>query len=131
MTGTEVPVQLKQPRRLSERVHDRTRPRISIVIEGRFQSRRQEARTPSSLLSLYHRERLDRGVACQLLKPPIVKDKPTLPFTREEMARILEHAAESRLFILTMRYTGMRISDTTRLQASALNEKKVFLYTHK
>lgn len=65
------------------------------------------------------------------LKPPIVKDTPTLPFTREEMARILEHAGDNRLFILTMRYTGMRISDTAMLQATALNGNKVFLYTHK
>jgi integrase/recombinase XerD len=65
------------------------------------------------------------------LKAPIVKDKPTLPFSREDMARILEHAAENRLFILTMRYTGMRISDTAMLQASAVNGNKVFLYTHK
>ncbi len=65
------------------------------------------------------------------LRPPIVKDRPTLPFSREEMARILEHAGDSHLFILTMRYTGMRISDTAMLQASALNGNKVFLYTHK
>jgi integrase len=65
------------------------------------------------------------------LKPPIVKDKPTLPFSREEMTKILENAGNNRLFILTMRYTGMRISDTAMLQASALNGNKVFLYTHK
>ena len=65
------------------------------------------------------------------LRPPIVKDRPTLPFSREEMARILEHARESRVFVMTMRYTGMRISDTAMLQASALNGNKVFLYTQK
>ena len=65
------------------------------------------------------------------LKPPIVKDTPTLPFGREDMARILEHAGDNRLFILTMRYTGMRISDTAMFQATALNGNKVFLYTHK
>lgn len=65
------------------------------------------------------------------LRAPIAKDKPTVPFSREEMTRILEHAGDSLLFILTMRYTGMRISDTAMLQASALNGSKVFLYTHK
>jgi integrase len=65
------------------------------------------------------------------LKPPIVKDKPTLPFSHDEMAGILEHAGDNRLFILTMRYTGMRISDAAMLQASALNGNKVFLFTHK
>jgi integrase/recombinase XerD len=54
-----------------------------------------------------------------------------LPFSCDEMARILEHAGDSRLFILTMRYTGMRISDTAMLQASALNGNRIFLYTHK
>jgi integrase len=65
------------------------------------------------------------------LKPPIVKDTPTLPFGREDMARIIEHAGDNRLFILTMRYTGMRISDTAMFQAMAVNGNKVFLYTHK
>ena len=65
------------------------------------------------------------------LKAPIVKDTPTLPFSREEMARILEQARDTRTFILTMRYTGMRISDTALLKASCVNENKIFLYTHK
>lgn len=65
------------------------------------------------------------------LKPPIVKDSPTLPFSRDEMARILEHAGDNRTFILTMRYTGMRISDTALLKSSAVNGNKIFLYTHK
>lgn len=65
------------------------------------------------------------------LKVPIVKDKPTLPFSREEMARILEVAGDNRTFVLTMRYTGMRISDTALLKATAVNGNKVFLYTHK
>jgi integrase len=65
------------------------------------------------------------------VKPPIVRDKPTLPFGRDEMTRILENAGENRAFILTMRYTGMRISDTALLKASSVNGTKVFLYTQK
>ena len=65
------------------------------------------------------------------LKAPLVKDKPTMPFTREEMARIMEKAGDSLTFILTMRYTGMRISDTSMLRPDALNGNRVFLYTQK
>ncbi|MCC6589047.1 MAG: tyrosine-type recombinase/integrase [Bryobacterales bacterium] len=65
------------------------------------------------------------------LKAPLVKDKPTMPFTREEMARILEHAGSSLAFILTLRYTGMRISDAAMLRADSVNGNRVFLYTQK
>jgi integrase len=65
------------------------------------------------------------------LKPPVVKDTPTMPFSRDEMARILKHAGSALAFILTLRHTGMRISDGAMLRTSAVQENRVFLYTHK
>lgn len=66
-----------------------------------------------------------------VLKAPLVKDKPTMPFTREEMTRILEHAGPSLAFILTLRYTGMRISDAAMLRPDEVSGNRIFLYTQK
>ena len=65
------------------------------------------------------------------LKAPLVKDRPTKPFSPEEMARIIDKAGDSLTFILTMRYTSMRISDASMLWPEALNGNRVFLYSQK
>jgi integrase len=71
------------------------------------------------------------------LVAPKVKSNPTLPFPKEEMARILT-AAESKeveprikAFILTMRYAGLRISDTATLSTDSLNGNRLKLYQAK
>jgi site-specific recombinase XerD len=66
------------------------------------------------------------------LRAPKILFKPTMPFTHEEMARILtatdtyreesaangmENARRLRAFVLILRYTGMRISDVVNLNA--------------
>jgi len=80
------------------------------------------------------------------LKSPKITLCPTLPFSREEMQRILaavstynadidERGAGNaqRLlgFVLLLRYTGMRIGDVTRLSSDQINGKRLFLYTQK
>jgi len=65
------------------------------------------------------------------LKAPLVKDRPTLPFSREEMVKIIDKAGVALAFILTLRYTGMRISDAAMLRTSAVDGNRVFLYTQK
>ena len=70
------------------------------------------------------------------IKPPKVDVVPTLPFTREEVAAILEACgridnpnkfwiARARLrmhaLILTLLYSGLRISDAIRLERSAVD----------
>src|SRR6266849_797243 len=80
------------------------------------------------------------------LKSPKVTLCPTLPFTREEMRRILaavtgysenieergsENAQRLLGFVLLLRYTGMRIGDVTRLTSGQIQGKRVFLYTQK
>jgi len=64
---------------------------------------------------------------------PEVKHSPTLPFSEKEMEAILKHATDSRdkAFILTMRHSGLRISDTTVLAVDSLNGWRLQLYQAK
>jgi integrase len=72
------------------------------------------------------------------VKPPKVTQSPTMPFSREEMTRILD-ACDSyggnkeriRAFVLTMRFTGLRIGDAIRLSKSQVSDGKVFVRTAK
>jgi integrase/recombinase XerD len=69
-----------------------------------------------------------------------------MPFTHEEMSRILEavdvycrespangreNARRLRAFVLLLRYSGMRISDVVNLTAERLVGNRLFLYTAK
>ena len=91
------------------------------------------------------REWIDKNPAVHL-KPPKVRPRPTLPFTAEEMRRILDaisaypdksgktgrsNAVRLRAFVLLLRYTGMRIGDATSLTTDRISRNKVFLYTQK
>jgi integrase/recombinase XerD len=77
------------------------------------------------------------------LKAPKVPNKPTMPFTREEMIRILaalepygrsagaRNARRLRAFVLLLRYSGLRIGDATQLDVSRLDGNKLLLHTQK
>jgi integrase/recombinase XerD len=80
------------------------------------------------------------------LRAPKVTLCPTLPFTQEEMIKILagtdkylaempEHGKENgrriRGLVLLLRYSGMRISDAVNLRSSQLDGNRLFLYTQK
>ena len=72
------------------------------------------------------------------VKPPKVTHNPTLPFSREEMKRILAACdryggkkQRLRAFILVMRFTGLRIGDTIRLTRPQVADGKVFVRTAK
>jgi len=76
--------------------------------------------------------------AASAVKPPRVKEKPTEPFTEEELRRILSATEKYRgdkrrirAFILTMTYSGLRISDTIGLRRDALRQGKIKLHTQK
>ena len=63
---------------------------------------------------------------------------PTLPFSRDEMKRILAACDDypgnherMRAFVLAMRYTGLRIGDTIRLSKSHVVDGRVFVHTAK
>jgi integrase/recombinase XerD len=71
------------------------------------------------------------------LVAPKVKQIPTLPFSKAEMDRILKAAkseeVDSRVeaFILTMRHSGLRISDVATLAVDSLKENRLKLYQAK
>lgn len=78
------------------------------------------------------------------LKRPLAKANPTMPFSREEIASILsaiesypiDHHDKSnrdrlRAFVLTLRYTGFRMSDAWSLNVDKIKDGKVMLYTAK
>ena len=65
---------------------------------------------------------VDRDPAASV-KAPKVKRTPTLPFSAEEMKRILDacdqypgNADRMKAFVLTMRHSGLRIGDTIALK---------------
>jgi len=77
------------------------------------------------------------------LKAPKVPNKPTMPFTREEIVRILtalgpygksagiRNAQRLRAFVLLLRYSGLRIGDAVQLDVSRLEGNKLLLHTEK
>ena len=80
------------------------------------------------------------------LKAPRITLCPTLPYTREEMIKILattekylnempKHGKENgrriRALVLLLRYSGMRISDAVNLRSSQIKGNRLFLYTQK
>jgi integrase/recombinase XerD len=82
----------------------------------------------------------------QAIKNPKVTPRPTLPFSQEEMIRIVRAATENveaaradrrnkarrvRAFVLLLRYTGLRISDAVGCSIERLKDGKIWLYTQK
>ncbi|MGC9997195.1 MAG: site-specific integrase [Terriglobia bacterium] len=81
------------------------------------------------------------------LTAPIVKQPPTLPFERDEMARILsacdhlyidnyrrvgqDNSKRIKALVLLLRYSGLRIGDAVTLPVSRIAQGKVFLRTAK
>ena len=83
------------------------------------------------------------------LRPPTVRNTPTLPLTKDEVGSIVaaceiqgekcrgpvytksENVHRLRAFVLALRYTGMRIGDVTALERARVQNGKVFLYTQK
>ena len=80
------------------------------------------------------------------LKAPKIMLCPTMPFSREEMIRILEaidnyrdeihergsqNGLRLRGLVLLLRYSGMRIGDAVGLTADRIERNRPFLYTQK
>jgi integrase/recombinase XerD len=80
------------------------------------------------------------------LKLPKIPERPTMPFTQEEMLRILAavekygqaaahnaraNAIRLRALILLLRYSGMRIGDAVSLSLDRITGNGLFLYTAK
>ncbi len=80
------------------------------------------------------------------LKAPKITLCPTLPFSREEVVRILaavdqykeempshgiENGRRIRGLVLLLRYSGMRIGDAVNFSTDRLESNRLFLYTQK
>lgn len=80
------------------------------------------------------------------LKAPKVSVRPTMPFTHDEMLRILAatekyasvaahnaklNARRLRSLVLLLRYSGIRIGDAVGLSLDRLTRNRLFLYTAK
>lgn len=82
----------------------------------------------------------------KVLKAPIVKPNPTLPFSDDEWEKIVwafdlfeeshpnrtkETAKRLKALVLLMRYSGIRISDAVSLRRDRIEKGKLFLYQAK
>lgn len=72
------------------------------------------------------------------LKAPQVEPNPTLPFSQADMKKIIaacgKYAGNKdriKAFVLVMRYSGLRISDTISLRRDQVESGKIRLYTAK
>jgi integrase/recombinase XerD len=82
------------------------------------------------------RKMVEENYAVSLVSPKI-KQNPTLPYSADEMKKILKAAdspdADKRVkaFILTMRHSGLRISDVATLAVESLKGNRLKLYQAK
>ena len=81
----------------------------------------------------------------RLIRAPQVARKPTLPFSRDEMERIVaacdqyprkntlghDNRARIKAFVLLLRHSGLRLQDAVTLERVRLTDNKLFLYTQK
>jgi integrase len=94
---------------------------------------------------------VDRGwwsenLALRLKRPKIIKDAPTMPYTRDEMSALLsacrqytdwhghagqENACRLRAFIMFARYSALRVSDLASCAVDRLSGNRLFLDTQK
>jgi integrase/recombinase XerD len=110
--------------------------------EGPLSSLKKLERLRAFLRFCERRKWVDANPATDM-KAPKVPHRPTLPFTREEMSRILvaldkyaeragvANAQRIRAFVLLLRYSGMRIGDAVQCGPECLNGNRLFLYTQK
>jgi integrase/recombinase XerD len=81
----------------------------------------------------------------KILKAPKVKQKPTIPFTDQEIEKILwateiypiqgihgkNNRTRLRAFVNLLRYSGLRIRDAVTLSKDKIKDNKLLLYTQK
>jgi integrase/recombinase XerD len=82
------------------------------------------------------RKMVEENHAVNLVGPKL-KQNPTLPFSTDDMAKILKAAKSDKVdhrveaFILTMRHSGLRISDVAMLAVDGLKGNRLKLYQAK
>jgi integrase/recombinase XerD len=127
---------------------------IDIVAVGRFRSQwkdgaRSSAKKLERLRAFFrfaqNRKWMQENPA-NGLKSPKVTLCPTLPYTREEVMKILAatetytdempstgmaNARRIRALVLLLRYSGIRIGDAVNLSSDRIVGNRLFLYTQK
>jgi integrase len=101
-----------------------------------------------ALLRFHESQWIDDNPA-RKLESPKVQQAPTMPFTPDQMAKILsacedyarkcrggkyrapENVRRIRAFVLLLRHSGLRIGDAVTLERSRIAGDKLFLYTAK
>lgn len=127
---------------------------LDVVAVGRFRSQWKDGPRSSAKklerLRAFFRFAQDRKWMqenpARGLKSPKVTLCPTLPYTREEMVKILAaiepytdeipstglfNARRIRALVLLLRYTGMRIGDAVNLSTDRIRGNRLSLYTQK
>ena len=110
--------------------------------DGPRSSQKKLERLRAFLRFCERRKWIDENPATYL-KGPKIHPRPTLPFTRPEMIKILAafdkygkragvaNAQRLKAFVLLIRYSGMRIGDTVKCGVDRIADNKLFLYTQK
>jgi integrase/recombinase XerD len=127
---------------------------FDLIAVGRFRSQwkdgpRSSAKKLERLRAFFRfcqdRKWMQENPASRL-KSPKVSLCPTMPYSREEMMKILaaietytdaipsagiDNARRMRALILLLRYSGMRIGDAVNLNSDRIVGNRLFLYTQK
>jgi integrase len=117
--------------------------------QGANTAKKKDERVKSFFRHAFESKWIDENPA-RRIKGPKVKQRPTLPFSREEMLSILEaceptseqkprmraYLARMRAFVLLLRYSGLRLGDAARLPKDRISGNasscfKLLLYTQK
>jgi integrase/recombinase XerD len=101
-------------------------------IDAALSASKKLERLRTTLKFALRRKWIPENPAVELDSPKITPN-PTLPFSDDEMERILKAAKKpaDRAFILVMRYSGLRISDTCKLAVANVKNKRLRLYQAK
>jgi integrase len=70
----------------------------------------------------------------RMLGSPKTIQRPTMPFTQDEMVKILSASklgSRIRALVLLLRYSGLRIQDAVTLERDRISHGSLLLYTHK
>ncbi len=101
--------------------------------DGPLSASKKLERLRSVMAFALEREWVTKNPALNL-KPPKVSSKPTLPFSKDEMKKIINAARKHQrvyTFIVVMRSSGLRISDVTKLAVTELRSNRLTLHQAK
>jgi len=112
--------------------------------DGAISAKKRLERLRSFFRFAVHSSWLKRNAVASM-RPPKTNHPPTMPFSREEIEKVLSACdrypdngrfrkgtpARLKALALLMRYSGLRIGDAVTLRTDRVVESKLFLYTQK